>query len=175
TINVAEAGDYDVVIRSGAVGAGRTLSVSQCDEVLIDNFSVPNVADWGQFKIWSAGTVRLEPGLQKIRITVGNVDYMDLDWIHIGDFTGTLDPVDEEPQNPDPDPQNPVPQNPELSAGCGSSPGIQNGRININVDGTNRSYILRVPNNYNNTNPYRFIMAFHWRGGNANQVASGGN
>lgn len=61
------------------------------------------------------------------------------------------------------------------SAGCGSSRALQNGRHSINVGGTNRTFILRVPDNYDNSTPYRLVMAYHWLSGNATQVAEGGN
>ena len=92
TIFVEAEGDYDVTIRSGAVGDGRTLKLSQCNTTLIESFSVPNVSTWGEFKTWSAGKVHLKPGYQKIRVTVGATDYLDLDWIYIGTYTGTIDP-----------------------------------------------------------------------------------
>lgn len=73
------------------------------------------------------------------------------------------------------EPPEPEPGAVTPSAGCGTSRTLQNGRINLNVGGTNRSYILRVPDNYSNSTPYRLIVAYHWLGGNANQVAAGGN
>jgi len=59
------------------------------------------------------------------------------------------------------------------SAGCGKARTLTNGRKTIQSGG-NREYILRVPDDYSNTKPYRLIFAFHWRDGNANQVANGG-
>lgn len=162
TINVAREGDYDVTIRSGAVESGRTLSLSQCNNVLVESFNVPRVADWGELKTLSAGKIHLTPGEQKIRISVGANDYLDLDWVYIGTYDGPID----------------TPEDPTVagsSDGCGSARSLQNGRININVDNTNRSYILRVPDNYDNQKPYRLVMAYHWLNGNAQQVASGGN
>ena len=44
----------------------------------------------------------------------------------------------------------------------------------IQSSGKSRSFILRVPVNYDNSRPYRLIFAFHWRGGTAGDVASGG-
>ncbi|MGO4425861.1 PHB depolymerase family esterase, partial [Streptomyces sp. MCAF7] len=44
----------------------------------------------------------------------------------------------------------------------------------IQSGGKNRSFILRVPANYDNSHRYRLIFAFHWRGGTAGDVASGG-
>jgi poly(3-hydroxybutyrate) depolymerase len=61
------------------------------------------------------------------------------------------------------------------STGCGKARGLQNGLINLTVGGLNRSYILRVPDNYNPQTPYRLVLGYHWRGGDALQVANGGN
>lgn len=61
------------------------------------------------------------------------------------------------------------------SAGCDTPRQLMNGRRSIQSGGQNRDYILRVPDDYDNTKPYRLIMAYHWLGGNAQQVAEGGN
>jgi ABC-type multidrug transport system ATPase subunit/poly(3-hydroxybutyrate) depolymerase len=58
--------------------------------------------------------------------------------------------------------------------GCGSAPRLTSGTHTIQSGGTSRSFILRVPDNYDNHHPYRLIFAFHWRGGTAGDVASGG-
>lgn len=60
------------------------------------------------------------------------------------------------------------------SAGCGASRTLTNGRKTIQSGGTNRDYILRVPDDYDENQPYRLIMAYHWLSGNASQVANGG-
>ena len=60
------------------------------------------------------------------------------------------------------------------SAGCGKTRTLQNGRITIQSNGS-RTYILRVPDNYDSNHPYRLIMAYHWLGGTAANVADGGN
>ena len=61
------------------------------------------------------------------------------------------------------------------TAGCGKSPGLNSGTHTIQSNGKSRTFILRVPANYNNNNPYRLIFGFHWRGGTMNDVASGGS
>ena len=165
TVYVETEGDYDLTIRSGAVGTGRTLKISQCNTTLLESFQVPSVNNWGEFKTYAAGKIHLKPGYQKIRVTVGATDYVDLDWIHIGPYSGVID----SPTTPT-NPGGAIP-----SEGCGKARSIQNGRINLNVNGLNRSYILRVPDNYNNQNPYRFIVGYHWLNGDASQVANGGN
>jgi poly(3-hydroxybutyrate) depolymerase len=61
------------------------------------------------------------------------------------------------------------------SAGCGKAPTLRSGAQTIQSGGQNRSYILRIPNNYDNTRQYRLIFGFHWYGGTANDVDSGGS
>ncbi|GAA1150642.1 poly(3-hydroxybutyrate) depolymerase [Kitasatospora gansuensis] len=60
------------------------------------------------------------------------------------------------------------------TAGCGKAPTLSSGAHTIQSSGQNRSYILRVPANYDSNRPYRLVFGFHWRGGTANDVDSGG-
>jgi poly(3-hydroxybutyrate) depolymerase len=62
------------------------------------------------------------------------------------------------------------------SMGCGAAswPASKAGNT-INVSGMNRSYILRIPDNYDTNHPYRLIVAFHWLNGTADNVANGNN
>ncbi|KAB8194204.1 poly(3-hydroxybutyrate) depolymerase [Nonomuraea phyllanthi] len=60
------------------------------------------------------------------------------------------------------------------TAGCGKTPTLRSGQQSITTSGKNRSYILRIPDNYNNTTPYRLIFGFHWNGGTASDVDGGG-
>jgi dienelactone hydrolase len=59
------------------------------------------------------------------------------------------------------------------TAGCGKAPTLSDGTHTIQSGGQNRSYILRLPTNYNNSQPYRLIFSFHWVGGTAEQVDNG--
>ena len=61
------------------------------------------------------------------------------------------------------------------TAGCGKAPTLTNGTHTISSSGQNRSYILRLPENYDRTRPYKLIFAFHWLNGTANDVATGGS
>ncbi|MFC4530381.1 lectin [Sphaerisporangium dianthi] len=60
------------------------------------------------------------------------------------------------------------------TAGCGKTPTLRSGSQSITTSGKNRNFILRIPDNYNNNTPYRLIFGFHWNGGTANDVDSGG-
>ena len=61
------------------------------------------------------------------------------------------------------------------SAGCGRAPTLRSGTHTIQSSGKSRSFILRIPDGYNNTSQYRLIFGYHWRGGTMNDVASGGS
>ena len=58
------------------------------------------------------------------------------------------------------------------SPGCGLTT-TQSGTFTLDMGGTMRSFILKVPTNYNPNTPYRLIFAWHPGGGTAQGVASG--
>ncbi|WP_194822905.1 cellulose binding domain-containing protein [Micromonospora sp. S-DT3-3-22] len=60
------------------------------------------------------------------------------------------------------------------TAGCGKTPTLTSGTRTISSGGQNRTFILRIPDNYDRNRPYRLIFAFHWNGGTATEVDSGG-
>jgi poly(3-hydroxybutyrate) depolymerase len=60
------------------------------------------------------------------------------------------------------------------SPGCGKAPTLTSGTHTIQSGGQNRTFILRLPDNYNNNTQYRLFIGYHWRGGTANDVDSGG-
>lgn len=60
------------------------------------------------------------------------------------------------------------------SAGCGKATTLESGRATIDSGGMNREYILQLPDDYSPTNPYKLIFGWHWRGGQASDVATGG-
>jgi poly(3-hydroxybutyrate) depolymerase len=60
------------------------------------------------------------------------------------------------------------------SAGCGKAPTLTSGTRTIQSGGKSRSFILKIPDSYDNNRPHRLAFGFHWWGGTAEQVASGG-
>jgi poly(3-hydroxybutyrate) depolymerase len=72
------------------------------------------------------------------------------------------------------------------SSGCGKTPTLianvqqisagfgVGGRYTIQSAGQNRSFIIRLPDNYDPNHPYWLIFGFHWLGGLADDVDSGG-
>jgi len=61
------------------------------------------------------------------------------------------------------------------SPGCGKTPTLTSGNRTIQSSGQSRSYILRLPDNYDNSRPYRLIFGYHWRGGTMQDVDGGGS
>ena len=60
------------------------------------------------------------------------------------------------------------------STGCGKAPTLTSGMRSIQSSGKSRSFILRIPDGYDRNRAYRLIFGFHWNGGTANDVDSGG-
>jgi poly(3-hydroxybutyrate) depolymerase len=63
------------------------------------------------------------------------------------------------------------------SAGCGKTPTLKNGTASpnsITSGGASRSYYLRLPDSYDNSHPYRLVVAFAESGASALTVAGNG-
>ena len=60
------------------------------------------------------------------------------------------------------------------SPGCGKTPTLTSGTRTIQSSGQSRSYILRIPDNYDNSHPYRLIFGYHWNGGTMQDIDGGG-
>jgi poly(3-hydroxybutyrate) depolymerase len=58
------------------------------------------------------------------------------------------------------------------SAGCGHMRTLQNGTLTITFSNASRKYILRVPDGYDSSRPYRLVLAYAWSGASASQVVS---
>lgn len=63
---------------------------------------------------------------------------------------------------------------PIRSAGCGALNAPKSGSYTINVDGTERKYVIDVPTNYDPNQAYRLIFAWHGNGGNGKDIADHG-
>jgi poly(3-hydroxybutyrate) depolymerase len=61
------------------------------------------------------------------------------------------------------------------TTGCGKEPTLTSGTHTIQSSGTNRTYILSLPANYDRGHPYRLMFGLHWLNGTANDVATGGS
>lgn len=59
------------------------------------------------------------------------------------------------------------------SAGCGKAKTLQNGTITMTFNNASRKYILKVPDGYDSSHPYRLLFAFAESGASATSVANG--
>ncbi|KAK0610923.1 Alpha/Beta hydrolase protein, partial [Immersiella caudata] len=64
------------------------------------------------------------------------------------------------------------------SPGCGTTPKLitsasERTALTITSNNKRREFFVRLPPNYNNTHPYRFVFTLHALGGNAGQVVAG--
>lgn len=57
------------------------------------------------------------------------------------------------------------------SEGCGKAPALDSGTIDLQSGGTNRTYALRIPDDYDQDHPYRLIFGFHGATGSSSDVA----
>jgi poly(3-hydroxybutyrate) depolymerase len=64
-------------------------------------------------------------------------------------------------------------KDPIPSMGCGAAMVPPSGNMTIDVDGTMREYIVKIPATYNPMTPYRLIFAWHGLGGTAQSIAGG--
>ena len=60
------------------------------------------------------------------------------------------------------------------SSGCGAATWPASGNFNIDVSGTMRAYIVKIPAAYDTNKPYKLIFAWHGLGGTAQQIAQFG-
>ncbi|KAF2006675.1 carbohydrate esterase family 1 protein [Amniculicola lignicola CBS 123094] len=54
--------------------------------------------------------------------------------------------------------------------GCGKTPTLTSGAKTMVVNGKSRRWTLRIPDGYNNTQPYRLIFGLHWLTGDMTSV-----
>ncbi|WP_349290894.1 cellulose binding domain-containing protein [Actinoplanes solisilvae] len=60
------------------------------------------------------------------------------------------------------------------TSGCGKTPTLRNGTYTIQSGGRSRTYILRLPADYQPNLKYRLFVGLHWLNGSAQNVADGG-
>ncbi len=90
TIDVAEDGEYDVVLRVGTGNSdGGLMTVSVGD--VVKEVSIDKTGDWGTFAEVKVGTMKLTKGEQVLKLSIDK-DWIDIDWISFEkDLTGVAD------------------------------------------------------------------------------------
>ncbi len=63
---------------------------------------------------------------------------------------------------------------PSGSTGCGAASPPADGTQMIDVGGTQREFIVELPDGYDSSTPYKLVFAWHGLGGTASRIASSG-
>jgi poly(3-hydroxybutyrate) depolymerase len=63
---------------------------------------------------------------------------------------------------------------PAMSPGCGKATFPASGMYSMDVGGSQRMFIIKLPAAYDASKPYKLVFAWHFRGGSASGIASGG-
>jgi hypothetical protein len=90
TVNVTKSGTYDIVLRASTDGDGKTISLSADGVSLANDVAVTNTAGWQEWTDVIVENVQLQAGEQVLKLTIGTVDYVNLNNIT---FTLQGDPV----------------------------------------------------------------------------------
>jgi len=81
TVNVQNSGVYNLDLRIAANGDGRTLSLSMDGTNITSNISIPNTAGWQNWQTVRVSNIQLSAGQKIMRLTIGDVDYINLNFV----------------------------------------------------------------------------------------------
>jgi poly(3-hydroxybutyrate) depolymerase len=153
-------------------GAGeRLFDVVVNGTTVLSNFDIYASAGGVNRAIAETFTTAADPSGRVVIEFVTRVQSPKINGITVTGAGTTATPA---PATPTPTPAAPPTNSPDAkaSAGCGKTRTLENGTISVESSGS-RSYILRAPDNYDANHPYRLVVAYHWMGGTAQQVADG--
>lgn len=81
TVSIAASSKYNVVIRSACDGDGRTISLAMDGDIIAGNIAIPNTGGWQEWTNIKVNDVQLEAGEHVLRLSIGDVDYVNLNYI----------------------------------------------------------------------------------------------
>ncbi len=86
TVNVANSGLYDIDLRVACEGDNRTISLEMGGEVIASEVEIPNTGGWQTWQTVTLNDVQLTAGEQVMRLTIGETDYINLNYIEFFDL-----------------------------------------------------------------------------------------
>ncbi|MFO7869214.1 MAG: carbohydrate-binding protein, partial [Bacteroidales bacterium] len=81
TVNVQTTGMYDITFRVACDGDDRTVSLESDNTMLAENVAIPNTGGWQTWADVTVEDVELQAGEQVLRLTIGETDYVNLNYI----------------------------------------------------------------------------------------------
>ena len=93
TVNVEAAGTYDLELRVACDGAGRTVTVAMDGTAIASNVSIPNTSGWQSWQTVTVRDVELTTGRKVMRLTIGETDYVNLNYATFKAVDVSLPPV----------------------------------------------------------------------------------
>lgn len=78
TVEVENAGKYDIDFQLACAGDDRTISLEIDGQSITGDIAVPNTEDWQAWKTVTVEGVQLEAGEQVIRLVIGATDYVNI-------------------------------------------------------------------------------------------------
>ncbi|MFW5850985.1 MAG: endo-1,4-beta-xylanase, partial [Bacteroidota bacterium] len=90
TVDVQTTGMYDITFRIACEGDDRTVSLESENTMLAEDVAIPNTDGWQTWTDVTVENVELQAGEQVLRLTIGDVDYVNLNYMT---FTLQEEPV----------------------------------------------------------------------------------
>lgn len=81
TVNVASAGVYSLEVRAAVKGDGRFFKLESNGKVLAPKIEIPDTGDWQIWKTFKVDGLSLQAGKQVLRATIGDTDYLNLNYM----------------------------------------------------------------------------------------------
>jgi len=93
TVNVEKTGRYDIVLRASADGDGKTISLSTNGVTLANEIEITNTSGWQEWTDITIPDVELEAGEQVLRLTIGETDFVNLNYMTFNYHDIPVDPI----------------------------------------------------------------------------------
>ncbi len=93
TVNVEAAGTYDLELRVACEGTDRTVTVAMDGTAIASNISIPNTSGWQSWQTVTVRNVELTTGRKVMRLTIGETDYVNLNYVTFKAVNVSLPPV----------------------------------------------------------------------------------
>lgn len=89
TVDIIADDTYDLDLRVACNGSGRTINV-QIGDVIINDITIPNTSGWQNWTTISLNDINLTEGEQKIRVTIGSTNYVNLNYMEFKGIVTSL-------------------------------------------------------------------------------------